>query len=183
MTGILFGAGSLHAAEVTIHPERVLAVAGADWNGDGSSDRALLLISEKDTDAADLLIYVSEGTKPDAMRLAVSKRNIVWRGVMAGTQPSLEISARGSLIIVSGNEAIGRGRWTQKLTLAYVNKVFVVAGYTHVSRDTLDLDAHTACDVNLLTGSGTRNNKPFRAAAKAVAVTEWSDAAVPRECR
>ncbi len=166
-----------------MRPERVLAVVTSDWNGDGSFDRALLLVSKKEPDEVDLLIYLSSSDKPSDMRLAVRKANIAWRGAMWGTQPSLEVNERKSLIITSANEAIGRGRWTKKLTLVYRDKSFVVAGYTHHERDTLIPDSQSSCDVNLLTGGGIKNNKPFKTAARAVAVADWNEAAVARECK
>ncbi len=187
MAGILFCAGlfsaGARAAELTVRPDRVLAVVTADWNGDGSFDRALLLASDKESDEVDLLIYLSASDKPNDLRLAVQKRSIAWRGAMWGTQPSLEVNERKSLIIHSANDAIGRGRWSRKLTVAYIDKTFVVAGYTYNSRDTLDLSAHTNCDVNLLTGRGIKNQKPFKTAVKIVPVADWSEGAIPRECR
>ena len=73
----------------------ILSVVTADWNNDGSFDRALLIASETEPDQADLLVYLSEST--DNMRLAVSKKNIAWRGAMWGTQLALEFTGRGSL--------------------------------------------------------------------------------------
>jgi hypothetical protein len=185
-TAILFSTTVFHdtrAADLTVRPERVLAVVTSDWNDDGLFDRALLLISDKDSDEVDLLIYLSASGTAGDMRLAVHKRNVAWRGSMWGTQPSLEINDRKSLILTSGNDAVGRNRWMKKLTLVYRDKTFVVAGYTYSERDTLDLGKESSCDVNLLTGGGVRNRKPFKTAAKAVAVSEWSEAAVPRECK
>jgi len=171
----------VYASDVAIRPERVLSVVTADWNGDGSFDRAILITSEAEPDQADLLVYLSDGS--DTMRPAVSRRNIAWRGAMWGTQPALEITGRGSLIITSANEAVGRNRWTQKLTVVYRNKVFIVAGYTYSDYDTLAPGSSTNCDINYLSGKGVRNNKSFRTSAKAVALADWSEASIPNECR
>jgi hypothetical protein len=127
------------------------------------------------------LVYLSESSH--TMRLAVSKKNIAWRGTMWGTQPALEITGRGSLVITSGNEAIGRNRWTQKLTVAYRDNAFIVAGYTYTERDTLAPGSHSSCDINFLTGRGVRNKKPFRIPAKTIALTDWSEASIPQDCR
>jgi hypothetical protein len=185
MAGILVGLAAYphpaHASDDAIRPERVLSVVTADWNGDGAFDRALLLTSETEPDQADLLVYLSESSH--AMRLAVSKKNIAWRGTMWGTQPALGITGRGSLVIISGNEAIGQNRWTQKLTVAYRDNVFIVAGYTYTEHDTLAPGSDSSCDVNFLTGSGVKNNKPFSIPAKAIALTDWSETSIPQECR
>ena len=77
MASILVGSTPyhpVHANDNTVRPERVLSVVTADWNSDGSFDRALLIASETEPDQADLLVYLSEST--DNMRLAVSKKNI-----------------------------------------------------------------------------------------------------------
>jgi hypothetical protein len=156
-------------------------VVTADWNGDGRFDRALLVASETEADQVDLLLYISDSST--SMRLAVSRKNIAWRGAMWGTQPSLELSGRSSLVITSANESIGRNRWIRKLTVAYRDKAFVVAGYTYSEYDTLDVGAHSSCDINFLTGNGIKNKRPFKTAPKAVILADWSDASIPRECR
>jgi hypothetical protein len=171
----------VHANDRTVRPERVLSVVTADWNGDGLFDRALLIASETEPDQADLLVYLSEST--DHMRLAVSKPNIAWRGAMGGTQPALELTGRGALVIISANEAIGRNRWTRKLTVVYRDQSFVVAGYTYTERDTLAAGASSSCDINLLTGEGVKNKKSFRTSARATALADWSEVAIPQECR
>jgi hypothetical protein len=171
----------VHASDIKVRPERVLSVVTADWNGDGSFDRAILLASEAEPDQADLLLYLSESS--DIMRLAASKKNIAWRGAMWGTQPTLESTGRGSLIITSANEAVGRNRWTRKITVVYRNKAFSVAGYTYSEHDTLAPGSSTNCDINYLTGKGVRNTKSFRTSAGAVALSDWSEASIPRECR
>ena len=171
----------VHASDNTVRPERVLSVVTADWNDDGAFDRALLIASETEPDQVDLLVYLSESS--DNMRLAASKKNIVWRGTMWGTQPALEIAGRGSLVITSANEAIGRNRWIRKLTVVYRDKAFVVAGYTYTERDTLAPGSDSSCDINFLTGRGVKNKKSFRTSAKAVALTDWSEASIPPECR
>ena len=185
ITGLLVGLPAyhhpVHASDDAIRPERVLSVVTADWNNDGAFDRALLIASETEPDEVDLLVYLSESSQ--SMRLAVSKKNIAWRGRMWGTQPALETTERGSLVITSANEAIGRNRWSRKLTVVYRDKAFVVAGYTYTERDTLEPGSPSSCDINFLTGSGVKNKKPFRTLAKAVALTEWSEASIPQECR
>jgi hypothetical protein len=184
IAGILVGSTPyhpVHASDYTVRSERVLSVVTADWNGDGAFDRALLIASETEPDQVDLMLYLSESS--DNMRLVVSKKNIAWRGAMWGTQPALDLAGRGSLVITSANEAIGRNRWTQKLTVVYRDQAFVVAGYTYTERDTLAPGSSSSCDINFLTGRGVKNKKSFRTSAKAVALTNWSEASIPQECR
>lgn len=101
---------------------------------------------------------------------------------MWGTRPSLETNDKGSLLIKSANEAIGRSRWSQTLTIVYRNKEFVVAGLTREERDTLDLKAGGSCDINFLTGKGKRNGKPIETKFPAMKLANWSDEKLPKEC-
>lgn len=185
VSGILIGSVlynyPVHADNDTIRPQRVLSVVTADWNKDGSFDRAVLIESETEPDQADLLVYLSDASNP--MQLAIDKKNIAWYGTLWGTQPTLAVTERGSLVITAANEATGRNRWTQKLTVAYRDNSFVVVGYTDTERDTLEPGSSLSCDVNLLSGGGVKNGKPFKTLAKAVALTDWSEASIPPECR
>jgi hypothetical protein len=111
----------------TIRPETVLSVITGDWNRDGLFDRAILI--EAEPTETDLLIYLSDAQ--GNMHLEIAKKNIAWRGAMWGTQPTLQTDRTGALELISGNEAIGRSRWTQKLTLAYQDGAFAIVGYTY----------------------------------------------------
>lgn len=146
--------------EPQISPKDVLSVITTDWNDDGRFDRAVLTVSAEDVISADLYLYLSDSEKDDLL-LALHKKNIAWRGAMWGTQPSLSLNERGSLRVKSGNEAIGRNRWVETLTIAYREQHFVVAGYSYESYDTLELDTFT-CDLNLLTGDGVKEDEAFR---------------------
>jgi hypothetical protein len=126
LAGCLYHAAS-YAEDETVRPERILSVVIADWNADGGFDKAILLESATESDQADLLLYLSQST--DTLPLALSKKNLVWRGALWGTQPELQLAANQALAITSANDAIGRNRWHQKLTVIYRNKLFVVAGY------------------------------------------------------
>ncbi|ESQ89809.1 hypothetical protein ABAC460_10935 [Asticcacaulis sp. AC460] len=164
------------AQPATVAPESVISTITADWNEDGGFDRAVLVQSQ---DSVDLIVYMSDG---DTMKPAAFAPGLVWSGSMWGTQPSLQLSPAGGLQVVSGNDAIGRSRWQQTLTLAWRNNQMVVAGVTTVSRDTLDLEAGGTCDVNFLTGKGTAMGKPVKVAAGGIAVADWTDDKVPVNC-
>ncbi|MEO1492576.1 MAG: hypothetical protein AAFV19_10535 [Pseudomonadota bacterium] len=163
-------------ADVLVSPGEVLAVVTHEWTGDGGADRAVLVAHE---DAVDLYIYVS-GEGPDERVLAVEARAIGWRGAMWGTQPTLEVTERGALRLTSGNDAIGRGRWTETLTILYRGSEFVIGGYTYIGRDTLDPDDTYDCDVNLFTGKGTFNGDALSVdIGGAVPVAIWGTDAAP----
>lgn len=159
---------------------RVLSSVTLSFEGDGT-DRAVLV--ENSASGADLYIYLAL----DPNREAPSKPNLIkasaaWSGVMWGTRPSLDVSDKGSLLIKSGNEGIGRGRWSQTLTVAYRNKEFIVAGFTREEHDTLDLKAGGSCDINFLAGKGKRNGSSISIRTPAPRLSDWSDEKLPQSC-
>jgi hypothetical protein len=172
---------TVYAGDISVQPQSILSVVTADWNGDGSFDRALLVESESEPDQSNLLVYLSEPS--GTMKLAIHKKDIAWRGALWGTQPTLETNEHESLAIISVNDAIGRHRWHKKLTVAYRNKTFVVAGYTYSERNTLTPDIESSCDVNFLTGKIIKNNKALKTSTQAVTLADWSKTAIPKDCQ
>lgn len=165
-----------------IDPANVLSVITNDWNDDGGMDRAVLVLPDNEDDDAGLYLYLSDDASPPP-QLSIFKPNLVWTGVMWGTIPRLALGKSGSLEVHSMNAAIGRNRWSQKLTLAYRNKAFVVAGYTYESYDTLQPNYAFSCDINLLTGKGLKNEKPVKVSQPVVKLADWSRESVPKVCR
>jgi hypothetical protein len=157
----------------------VSAVAGMEIihvDGDIYSYKAVLVDTE---DGADLYIFTDSG---DGWQQAVHARDIAWRGGMYGQAPWLDETQSGSLKLYSENSSIGRGRWEQILTIAYRDGTFKVAGYTYSYYDTLDPDAAGECDINLLTGKGKHNDKPFKTKFPAMNVSDWTMDTRPPEC-
>lgn len=170
------------AAEQKVDLSHVISAATGDWNNDGLMDRAFLVAPDNDDQDVGLYIYLGDqaSTLPT---LEIFKPNLVWSGAMWGTTPSLMLGKSGSLEVISSNEAIGRSRWSQTLTLAYRSGAFVVAGYTYNSYDTLDLSAGISCDVNLLTGHGIKNKKSFSIKRQMARLADWTENAVPAQCK
>lgn len=113
-------------------------------------------------------------------------QNIVWVGGI-GQQPSLTVTPRGSLQVMSHNSAIGRNRWEQVHTLAWRNGAMRVAGYTYRWYDTLKFDDSGSCDLNLLSGKGEVSKgredetRMISVSIPAYAVQDWIYD-VPPEC-
>lgn len=172
---------SSHAAIQKVDLAQVISVATGDWNKDGGIDRAFLVAP--DNDEQDVGLYIYLGGASTLPTFEIFKPNLVWSGAMWGTTPSLTLGQSGSLEVQSANESIGRHRWNQKLTLAYRNGAFMVAGYTYNSYDTLDLSAGLSCDVNLLTGKGTKDKKAFKIKAEMIKLADWSEQKIPAQCQ
>ncbi len=160
-----------------------ISFVSTDWNSDGLEDMAVLITSESEPrePKATLLIYLSEA--PDRLRLAIRKENLVWHGRLYGNEAKLSLNDQGSLVISSQNDAIGRGRWNEKIIAMYQAGGFIVAGYTYTYRDTLDLAAGGTCDVNFLTRNGVRNNNPFRIDKTPMNLIDWTESSIPTECK
>ena len=174
------GASSAHSE--TASYERVISSVTLMFGDDGSTDRALLV--DNFDAGADLYIFRGvEDAKSDApMKPDLMKKSAAWNGAMWGSRPSLDTNGKGSLVIRSQNEAIGRNRWSQTLTIVYRSHEYLVAGLTYKSRDTLDPNAGGNCDINFLSGKGTRNGKPVETKFSAIRLQDWSDEKLPKEC-
>ncbi|PWQ93546.1 hypothetical protein [Leucothrix arctica] len=165
-----------------IDPAKIVGFIAGDWNNDGGKDHAILVSPNNNFDE-DVGLYLFLEDNRNTPQLALFKPNLAWSGSMWGNIPSLALTAGGSLQVLSQNQAIGRNRWSQILTIAYRNKAFVVAGYTYESRDTLDLSYKLDCDVNLLTGKGVKNKKPFKNKAQAIKLVDWTEKSIPKQCQ
>ena len=166
-----------------IDPSRIISAATGDWDKDGSPDLALLAEPpEGSEDSHGIYIYLKGET--NRLQLKTFAPDKVWGSVTTyGQEPFIEALPNGSILIASHNDAIGRNRWEQKLTIAYRNFDFVVAGYTYTSYDTLDLDNTTNCDFNVLTGKGKLDDKPVAVAGAMIFLKDWDDETGQKVCR
>jgi hypothetical protein len=163
--------------------DRVLSAETFSFQSNGEMDRAVLV--ENDDAGADLYVFLNldpAGSR-GAVKPALVRKNAAWSGSLWGTRPSLAINDKGSLLIKSSNEAIGRNRWSQTLTLVYRDGEFVVAGFTREERDTLDVNASGSCDLNFLSGKGKRNGKAVQLKSPPMKFADWSDDKLPSECK
>lgn len=184
ITALLGLSATLAQAAEAIDPDRIIFAATGDWDKDGSSDLAMLVapVEGSDEDNA-VYIYLNDG-HTDRLKLKTVVLNKVWGDlIMAARAPSITALENGSILITTHNDSIGRNRWEQKLTIAYRNFDFVVAGYTYTSYDTLDPDNTTDCDFNVLTGKGKLNGKPVAVAGKLIFLKDWNDETGQKSCQ
>jgi len=163
--------------------ERVLSAVTLNFGDNGAPDRAVL-VSDLDS-SADLYIYrdVSDAKPDKPIRPALVKKAAAWDGGMWGSRPSLDTNAKGSLFIKSQNDAVGRNRWSQTMTVVFRNHEYLIAGLTYVAYDTLDTNANGQCDINYLSGKGTRNGKAIEAKFSTIRLIDWTDDKLPKECK
>ena len=169
------------AAETAIAPGRIVDAAIGDWNKDGKPDLALLVAPAPDDQADNpigIYIYLRDD-EHSLLRLAAAAPNKVPGSTepdgIFGQEPSIKALPNGSIAVTSQNDAIGRDRWEQTLTLAFRNNAFVVAGYTYDYRDTLNPDGGYSCDYNVLTGKATKGGKNLKIEGKTIKIEDWKD--------
>lgn len=151
-------------------------------------ENVILLASASAEDAADLLILPDlRDTEATAPRLVA--RGFVWAESMFGQWPYIGQSENGSLVITAEQFGIGRGAWTQDLTLAWRDGQFVVAGLTQTEIDRAYAFS-AVCDVNLLTGGWQVSVETHRTstdagkiAGQSIAARDWTaDRLLPAPC-
>lgn len=183
VASILVAGLTLSALAETAHAEgdpevgAVLAQTEGDFDGDGVVDQARLVVAESryEGESADLIVTFGGARAPQTFP------NVAWRGLMAGMQPEIEATSRGSLRVKAQNYGIGRFRWEETLTIAWRDDAFYVAGYTYFGSDSGDLTI-IRCDVNLFTGSAVRNDETISVAPRRIALADWTEASAPEEC-
>lgn len=150
----------------------------------GDADRAVLV--ENGDMGADLFVYRNlDGARGAATpaKPALIKKNIAWSGGIWGALPSLETSAKGSLLIKSENTGVGRDRWDETITVVYRNKELVVAGLTRNAYDAVEPNGAHSCDLNFLTGKGKRDGRPIEVKTGLKKLADWDeDKTPPKEC-
>lgn len=135
-----------------------------------------------------LLIYLQDGNDYEKFNVAVDNEKFMWSGAMAGSEPSLSVNRRGSLLIQTGNDGFGREAWSQTITAAFRGNQIIVAGYDYTSYDKLMEYPAINCSVNVLTGqivyqeTDVKTDKPTHRSAyrnsqiqQTIALRDWND--------
>lgn len=127
----------------------------------------LKVFAEKDGLVQNPNIQIKNRQKPqvaakndDSKFVQISENNqFVWGSDWGGTEPSLEVNSKGSLVIVTLNEGIGRSAWEQRVTVRLNPDTaqLEVIGFDYSYRDKLDLSSGN-CSYNFNTGKGLIND-------------------------
>ena len=169
-------------AEPVFGPGQITSVATGPLKGNKDAPEVAMLVApspESDADYTLLILSPRDGGWEGDLGVLATFENAVWGGVgeVYGNKPSVSFSPAGSLLLKSHNEAIGRNRWMQTLTLAWRGSALTVAGYTWSEYDTLDPAANRACDVNLLSGKAevTANGvaRMLETGARRLSFADW----------
>ena len=157
--------------------EIYLPYVESDLDGDGVVEGFRIIAN--DEGLVDLRLEV------DGRKVMLSE-NVAWIGGI-GQEPELTLAPNGSVRLTSMNDAIGRSRWSQTLTIAYRQGAYRVAGYPYQWRDTLVLEDNGLCDLNLLNGRGVLTvdgtSRQVRTTQAAIPVAEWKfETPIPAVC-
>ncbi len=175
---LLLASSSL--AQEAIDPGRIAAVTTGDFDRDGDTDLAMIMRPPLTHGADDNGIYIyladpSEGR----MVLKVAAPNMVPNSfIYAGESVAMASLQNGSILVTAKNDTPGQRHYEVKLTIAYRNSDFVVAGYSLKENVPYPLD----CDMNMLTGKGVVNGKATTNAAGVILLKAWSDEAGRKAC-
>lgn len=166
----------------------VIAALSGDWTEDGVPDAAFLI--RADGGMSDLLIMT--GDPVDGLVPATGAIAAVFAGPMAGQTPGLVARSDTSFVVTSEQIGIGRTPWTQRVTIAYRDGSFVVAGFTYQFYDRIDPSRTGMCDVNLLNGQyqvewGPGDEQPQHSVTgtdgpRAFPVAQLSEDTFPKPC-
>ena len=184
LAGLLAGEGGAAATEIPDFANRIVSAASGDIDNDGKVDLVLLLTPDEAAGEVDhgLLVMMGSGKDRGQISPKAYYPDMVWGGLpgsMARNRPSVSIAANGTIRLVSHNDAVGRSRWNQTLTLARRGKKLMLAGFSYGSYDTLIPDGRSRkCEVNLLTGKGEREidgeEEQFSLSLGELTIRDWA---------
>ncbi len=172
-----------------VHPWQVVATLTGNWDDETFIDRAVLLQvdDEKLGPVLDFIIYAEDSNTYEYIEVG-RIHDVAWNGRMWGSHASMIENEAGSIQINSMNEAIGRDRWHEELTIAFRDDAYRVAGFYNDWYDTLDLENGGACSLNFLTGEGEvydgkGDMTPFTHSIPAQELSYWDRSEAAAECR
>ncbi len=107
--------------------------------------------------------------KDSEYKLIAKNSSFVWGGSWGGTEPTLTTNKKGSLVIQSMNEGIGRSSWNEQVIARFnpeTAKVEVI-GYEYQSYDKID-GSGLNCSFNFNTGVGLVTTTPIQVSENGV---------------
>lgn len=157
--------------EEVIDPGRIAAVATGDFDRDGDTDLAMIVRPPREHGADDngIYIYLAEPSEGQMALKAAAANKVPGSFVYAGESVAIAALQNGSILVTAKNSTPGQRHYEIRLTLAYRNSDFLVAGYSFSE----DVPEPIECDINLLTGKGKVNGKPITGVPGAVPVSQW----------
>ncbi|MDO9415908.1 hypothetical protein [Pararhizobium sp.] len=166
-----------------IDPERIASATTGDWDKDGDTDLAMIVRpAQSSTEMNGIYIFLNDPSGGRMELKTVATNKVDGSFIYVGTDPVIEALPNGSILVTSQNNAVDQRHYTQKLTIAYRNFEFIVAGYTYAVRDAGPAD-DMECDLNVLTGKGELNGGPIKVAPQMVTIADWSDDIGLTACR
>lgn len=160
-------------AEETIDPGRIAAVATGDFDRDGDTDLAMIVRPPREhgADGNGIYIYLAEPYEGRMMLKAAATNKVPGSFIYAGESVAIAALQNGSILVTAKNDTPGQRHYEIRLTLAYRNSDFLVAGFSFSE----DVPDPIECDVNLLTGKGKVDGKPITGTPGAVPVAQWEN--------
>ncbi|MBP1844414.1 hypothetical protein J2046_002673 [Rhizobium petrolearium] len=159
--------------EELIDPGRIAAVATGDFDRDGDADLAMIVRPPREhgADRNGIYIYLADPYEGRMTLKAAATNKVPGSFIYAGESVAIAALQNGSILVTAKNDTPGQRHYEIRLTLAYRNSDFLVAGYGFSE----NVPDQIECDLNLLTGKGKVNGKPIIGAPGAVPVAQWEN--------
>jgi len=160
-----------------IDPDRIASATSGDWDGDGDTDLAMLVRPGPEDGSAKNAIYIlfNEPLSGSMQVKTLASDKVEGDFIHVGNEATISTLQNGSILVTTRNGAEGQRHYEQKLTLAYRNFQFVVAGYTFTRSDDNGVENFMSCDLNVLTGKGKRDGTAFAVAPQFATIEDWND--------
>lgn len=154
----------------------------ADWNKDDLVDSAALTMT--DPESPYLTATISFGQNDGSQKVFTTNSRLIgnYRPEILSRGSSISLNEKGSLVLSDFNDGGGRSRWKRTYVFVYQNDRFILAGLSIEEHDQFDRQAGGACELNFLTGKGTRNLQPFTFTAATPEFSEVTSEFAPKEC-
>ncbi|MEO0919686.1 MAG: hypothetical protein AAFX98_03200 [Pseudomonadota bacterium] len=179
----------VHAQVAFVSFESVAAAAMGRFTGGYGEDLALLVEPRSDSDSDYTLVILADAAGPGGSLGEIARyKDAAWGGVgdFYGNRPSVAFTDAGSLQLRSGNDAVGRNRWNQTVTLIWRDNSVIMAGYTYFEVDTLQPNSEFGCDINLLTGEAdltvASGKRKTRVDQRQIPFARWLEMGRPNFC-
>ena len=178
---------AIFAQEVA--PWKVIDTITGNWNPDTHMDRAAL-VQTNDSNLGpmlDLVIYANDGETLDFTEVA-RIRDVAWQGVAWGTHVSIIENEAGDVQVSSGNGIADDTRWSEEVSIYYVDGAYRVTGFFNDWFDANDLEKGGGCYLDFLSGMGDITDgmgdmTPFEHSIPAQELSYWNRAEAAEECR
>ena len=142
-----FLAANPSLAEEAIDPGRIAAVTTGDFDKDGDIDLAMIRQPPPGRSGDDngIYIYLADPSEGRMVLKSAAPNTVQDSFIYAGESLAIASLANGSILVTAKNDTPEQRHYEIKLTIAYRNSDFIVAGYSLKRTCPIRLTARSTC--------------------------------------